>query len=206
MGHCDARHARIASDKVEIFVVLFKPANDKGVQGKSDSVTGAAGVLSRGGRQLHSRHSAMSAETRTVVPSVLSLMGGIFIVLGAVVASIFAFGSPTIVASMSSSMSGMMGGGMSGMMIGLMMGVYPIFSIIGFASGALVILGAVMLYNRPSESQIWSSLILAFSLLSILGAMGGFMVGLLMGVLGGIFGLVWKPATSTQMSDPHRPG
>jgi len=149
----------------------------------------------------------MSGETRAVVPFVLSLLGGIFIVLGAVVASIFAFGSPTIVGSMSSSMSEMMegmGGGMSGMMIGLMMGIYPIFSIIGLASGALVILGAVMLYNRPSESQIWSGVILAFSLLSILGAMGGFMVGLLLGILGGIFGLVWKPATSSQMIGLHR--
>ena len=144
----------------------------------------------------------MSAETRAVVPFVLSLMGGIFIVLGAVVASMFAFGSPAVVGSMSSWMSGVMGG-MSGMMVGLMMGIYPIFSIIGLASGAVVILGAVMLYNRPSESQIWSALILAFSLLSILGAMGGFMVGLLLGVLGAVFGLVWKPATSTQMIGLH---
>ncbi len=146
----------------------------------------------------------MGAETRAVVPFILSLLGGIFIVLGALVASIFAFGSPTIVGSMSSSMNGMMGGMSSGMMIGLMMGTSPIFSIIGLASGALVILGAVMLYNRPSESQIWSGVILAFSLLSILGAMGGFMVGLLLGILGGIFGLVWKPATSSQMIGLHR--
>ncbi len=146
----------------------------------------------------------MSGENRAVVPFVLSLFGGIFIILGAVVASIFAFGSPTILGSMSSSMSGMMGG-MSGMMIGLMMGVYPIFSIIGFASGALVILGAVMIYNRPSESQLWSAVILVFSLLSILGAMGGFLIGLLMGVLGGVFGLVWKPTTSAQVTDFHQP-
>jgi len=146
----------------------------------------------------------MGAETRAVVPFILSLLGGIFIVLGALVASIFAFGSPTIVGSMSSSMNGMMGGMSSGMMIGLMMGTSPIFSIIGLASGALVILGAVMLYNRPSESQIWSGVILAFSLLSILGAMGGFMVDLLLGILGGIFGLVWKPATSSQMIGLHR--
>jgi len=76
---------------------------------------------------------------------------------------------------------------------------------VGLASGALVILGSVMLYSRPSENQIWSSVILAFSVLSILGAMGGFMVGLLLGVLGGVFGLVWKPSGSAQMTGFHRP-
>ncbi len=138
----------------------------------------------------------MGAETRAVVPFVLSLLGGIFIVLGALVASIFAFGSPTIVGSMSSSMNGMMGGmgaGMSGMMIGLMMGIYPIFSIVGLASGALVILGAVMLYSRPFEKDLWGAVVIAFSILCMLGGMGGFMVGLVLGIVGGALALVWNP-------------
>ena len=56
-------------------------------------------------------------------------------------------------------MSGMMGGmnGQMGMgiMIGGIMGIYPIFSIIGLAAGALVILGAVMLCSRPFEKDLW---------------------------------------------------
>lgn len=77
------------------------------------------------------------------------------------------------------SMTGMMGGTMAsfnGVMVMMMDYSFP-FTFVGLASGAFVILGAVMLYNRPSETQIWSAMIVAFSLVSILGAMGGFMVG-----------------------------
>ncbi len=103
-------------------------------------------------------------------------------------------------------MMGMMNGNMAGFsgVMAMMMGYSFAFTIVGLASGALVVLGSVMLYSRPSENQIWSSVILAFSVLSILGAMGGFMVGLLLGILGGVFGLVWKPATSAQMTRFHR--
>ena len=141
----------------------------------------------------------MSAETRAVAPFVLSLVGGVFILLGAIVTSIFTFGSPTIVGSMSSSMSGMMGGMNDRMAMG-MMGVYSIFSIIGLASGALVILGAVMLYSRPFEKDLWGAVIIAFSTLGILGGMGGFMVGLVLGIVGGALALVWNPTPKTFVS------
>ena len=148
----------------------------------------------------------MSAETRAVAPFVLSLIGGVFILLGAIVTSMFTFGSAAIVGSMSSSMSGMMGGmdgqtGM-GMMIGGMMGVYPIFSIIGLASGALVILGAVMLYNRPFEKDLWGAVIIAFSILGIFGGMGGFVIGLVLGIVGGALALAWNPTPKTALSTP----
>jgi len=118
----------------------------------------------------------------------------------------FTFGSPTIVGSMSSSMSWMMGGmngqmGM-GMMIGGMMSVYAIFSIIGLSSGALVILGAVMLYSRPFEKDLWGGVIIAFSILGILGGMGGFMIGLVLGIVGGVLALAWNPTPKTALSTP----
>src|SRR5438128_12643270 len=153
---------------------------------------------------IHIGRGAMSAETRAVAPFVLSLVGGVFILLGAIVTSIFTFGSPTIVGSMSSSMSGMMGGmnGQMGMgiMIGGILGIYPIFSIIGLAAGALVILGAVMLYSRPFEKDLWGAFIIAFSILGILGGMGGFMVGLVLGIVGGALALVWNPTPKTFVS------
>jgi len=83
-----------------------------------------------------------------------------------------------------------------------MMGVYPIFSIIGLASGALVILGAVMLYSRPFEKDIWGVVIIAFSILGILGGMGGFMIGLVLGILGGVLALAWNPTPRTALSTP----
>jgi len=143
----------------------------------------------------------LRAETRAVAPFVLSLVGGVLILLGAIVASIFTFGSPVIYGSMSSSMSGMMGGMNSGMWMG-MMGIYPVFSIIGLASGALVILGAVMLYSRPFEKDLWGAVIIAFSILGILGGMGGFMIGLVLGVVGGTLALAWNPTPETAVSTP----
>ncbi|OLE91410.1 MAG: hypothetical protein AUF79_04760 [Crenarchaeota archaeon 13_1_20CM_2_51_8] len=141
----------------------------------------------------------MSAGTRAVAPFVLSLMGGVLILVGAIVTSIFAFGSSTFVGSMSGMMGGM-SGGMGGMMIGLMMGVYPIFSIIGLTSGALVIIGAVMLYGHPFEKDLWGAIVIAFSILSLLGGMGGFIVGLVLGVVGGALALMWNPTPRTAMS------
>src|SRR2546422_6387801 len=144
----------------------------------------------------------MSAETRAVVPFVLSLVGGVFLLVGAIVTSMFVFGSPTLVGSM----SGMMGGTNDqmgvGMMIGGMMNIYPIFAIIGLASGALVILGAVMLYSRPFEKDLWGAVIIAFSILGILGGMGGFMIGLVLGVVGGTLALAWNPTPETAVSTP----
>jgi len=143
----------------------------------------------------------MSAGTRIVAPFVLSLVGGVLILVGAIVSAMFAFGSPTILGSMSGMMGGM-SGGMSGTMIGLMMGAYPIFSIIGLVSGALVILGAVMLYNRPFEKDLWGAVVIAFSILGMLGGMGGFMVGLVLGVVGGSLALVWNPTPRIATSTP----
>ncbi len=143
----------------------------------------------------------MSVEEKPVAPFILGLLGGILILLGAFMMSMFAFGTVNMMGM------GMMSGtmvGFSGVMA-MMMGYSFAFTVVGLASGAFVILGSVMLYNRPSESQIWSALILTFSILSIFGGMGGFTVGLLLGVLGGVFGLVWKPSSSAQMTGFHRP-
>jgi len=151
----------------------------------------------------------MNNELKPVAPFVLGLVAGIFILLGSVVMSLFASGNPIMAMSGLGGM-GMMGNMMSGTVTGLdsvmvvMMGDSFAFKFVGLAAGALVILGSVMLYNRPFESQTWSAVIVSFSLISIVGAMGGFMVGLTIGVLGGIFGLVWKPATSSQILGPHR--
>ena len=205
--YCDAR-PREANGTIE--TALLSSAiwlKRDVVQKRAAILSGVASGLSRAVvTNLSVGRSAMSAETRAVAPFVLSLIGGVFILLGAIVTSMFTFGSPTIVGSMSSSMSGMMGGmngqtGM-GMIIGGMMGVYPIFSIIGLASGALVILGAVMLYSRPFEKDLWGAVIIAFSILGILGGMGGFMIGLVLGIVGGALALAWNPTPKTALSTP----
>ena len=78
-----------------------------------------------------------------------------------------------------------------------MMGGYALGGILclaGIVFGIVVVLSAVMLYDKPIEHSKWGLLILIFSVLSIFGsAMAGFGVGLILGVLGGIFAITWKP-------------
>lgn len=109
------------------------------------------------------------------IPSGLSLAGGIIIVLGGISAWIWH-------TAFYSQMSWMMGGPwFTAMIAGT--------SIIGIVSGALVILGALLMSFRPHESQKWGVLILVFSLLSFFG-MGGFFVGAILGIIGGSLALV----------------
>ena len=88
---------------------------------------------------------------------------------------------------MGTGMTGMMGG----MMVPWMLGTVPVLAAFGIASGIMVTLGSVMLYTRPVENHLWGAIILAFSVVSILGSMGGLMVGLVLGTLGGILALTW---------------
>ena len=84
----------------------------------------------------HSRRAELSPETRAVAPFVLSLVGGIFILVGAIVTSMFAIGSPTIFGSMSGSMSGIMGS-MNGQM------------------GMGVMIGGIMGFIQSSQSSVY---------------------------------------------------
>ncbi len=133
----------------------------------------------------------MTDAERPVAPFVLSLIGGIFILLGAMIMSLFAFGATSMMGM--SMMTGMMSDMQQGMGVGVMIGLTPSLLVVGLASGIMVLLGAVMLYMRPYESQLWGAIIMAFSVVSILGGMGGFLVGLILGLVGGILALTWKP-------------
>ena len=134
----------------------------------------------------------MSVPSKPVAAFALSLVAGVFILLGSVVMSMFALGFP-----------GMM---MGGMMVPWMLGSVPVLVAFGIASGIMVILGAVMLYTRSAENHLWGAIILAFSLVSILGSMGGLLVGLVLGMLGGILALTWtdtgKPIQQTGVTLP----
>jgi hypothetical protein len=72
-------------------------------------------------------------------------------------------------------------------------GVGAVFGAFGIACGALIILGAVMLYNKPEQHIVWSMVILVFSVFSIFGAFGGFVIGTILGVIGAVFGLSFNP-------------
>ncbi len=61
-------------------------------------------------------------------------------------------------------------------------------SLVGTVSGAMVILGAIMMSQRPHESHKWGVIVLVFSLLSLFG-MGGFLIGTVLGIIGGVLAL-----------------
>src|SRR6266849_1670833 len=123
----------------------------------------------------------MSMVPKPVAAFTLSLVAGIFILLGSVVMSVFALGFPGMMMGGTEGMqagTGMTGLMMSGMMVPWMLGSVTVLAAFGIASGMMVTLGSVMLYMRPTENHLWGAIILAFSVVSILGSMGGLLVGL----------------------------
>ncbi len=95
---------------------------------------------------------------------------------------------------------GMMGGyyGMMNGYYGFMGGnggwLYGIAAV-GLVSGIVVLIGAVMLYTRPSNASTWGLLVLIFSIVSFFG-MGGFFIGAILGVVGGALALAGRPAAN----------
>jgi hypothetical protein len=135
----------------------------------------------------------MTQTEKPTAAYLLSMIGGIFIILGGGMMSMmgaFWFG-------------GMMGGfrGWGGMMgyggpgYGMMGWLgFGVFGILGIVFGAIVVISAVMLNSRPHEHSTWGMLIIVFSALSLVGGgMGGLGVGLVLGLVGGILAVTWKP-------------
>ena len=63
-------------------------------------------------------------------------------------------------------------------------GHIEITSIVGIASGIMVIMGAIMIYVQPIHIRKWGMLIWFFSSLSFFG-IGGFVIGGISGTIGG---------------------
>ncbi len=130
----------------------------------------------------------MSVPPKPVAAFALSLVAGVFILLGSAVMSMFALGVPEMMMGGTEGMhvgTGMTGSMMGGMMMTWMLGSVPVLAAFGIASGIMVILGSVMLYTRSAENHLWGAIILTFSVVSILGSMGGLLAGLVLGMLGG---------------------
>ncbi len=108
---------------------------------------------------------------RPTAAFVLSLIGGIFVLL----AGIFF--------------------GVVGLVLTLPFGGFgAAFGIIGVLWGVLIIIGAVMMENRPDQSTMWGVLVLVISIVSWYGAVGGFFIGFLLAFIGGILAIAWHPS------------
>ena len=130
----------------------------------------------------------MTNEERPTAAFILSLVAGVFIILGGGMTSLFGYG-----------FMGMMGrngswGGMMGPGFGMMGFAFGMMGFLGLIFGVIVIISALMLSSKPQEHTTWGTLILIFSVISIFGsAMGGFGIGLILGIIGGILAITWKP-------------
>ncbi len=149
----------------------------------------------------------MTEMEKPTAAFIISLIAGIFIIIGGGAMSMFSswMGNNGAVYGMMSGYggySGMMGGyrGWSGMMgpgFGMMGGLgygSGFIGVVGIIFGAIVISSAFMLKSKPEEHVTFGTLIVIFSALSILGsALGGLGVGLILGLIGGILAVTWKP-------------
>ena len=112
----------------------------------------------------------MSQESYPSAAYVLSIIAGIFVILGGLImaaigaiVSIFAFG------------------------------VGAIFGLLGIVWGIIILVGAINLRSHPEQRMTWGAIILIFSIISWFGGIGGLLIGFLLGLIGGILALTWHP-------------
>jgi hypothetical protein len=135
----------------------------------------------------------MESNRAFTIPFVLSLIGGIIVLLFSLVYSVWFSSAAPNWGGFGGWMGGMMGnyhgfmGNYAGS-TGFMAGV----SIVGLVSGMIMIISAVMLRVHPGEHLIWGTVIIVFSATSFLG-MGGFFIGAILGIIGGALALSFKP-------------
>jgi hypothetical protein len=121
---------------------------------------------------------------------IISLVGGIVIVLGGLYTVMRRFGMTGETFRRPGRMVGGVGSVAARPAYGLMTG----FWILGIVSGIIVLISAVMLNRRPPQVNIWGILIVVFSIVSFFGgSRGGFYVGTILGIIGGALALLSKP-------------
>lgn len=126
-----------------------------------------------------SRVSNYMMSNRGSIAFSLSLAGGILIVLGGAVSTLWMPGMMTVCCQ---NMPGMM---MPSMMFGTGVGIMTGFFILSAISGAIVLISALMLSrSNPKKSYFLGIMIIVFSAISIVG-MGGFLIGAILGIIGG---------------------
>ena len=104
---------------------------------------------------------------KPTAPFILSLIGGIFVLLGGLVWALVG----TILAFFSG--------------LGFLLYAFLIF-------GIVIIIGAAMMFNAPSSTRTWGIVILVLGILSLFGvitALGG-----ILAIIGGALALGWQPS------------
>lgn len=114
---------------------------------------------------------------------ILSLIGGVFVVIGGV--AVAAIGALATF---------------------MLAGIGGVFGILGIVWGILIIVFASRLNSAPSSHATSGALIIVFSLLSWAGAIGGFFIGFLLALIGGILAITWSPGVQPVAQPMPPPG
>ncbi|HEY6237838.1 MAG TPA: DUF6114 domain-containing protein [Thermoplasmata archaeon] len=115
--------------------------------------------------------------------AVLSLIGGIFVLLGGYVVAVF------------------------GVLFSLFFPRLAGLFFIGLAIGALIIVLSILLFVVPQARVAWGALIIVLAVLSWPFALGGFFLGFLLALIGGILAITHKAPVMMQppMGQPMMP-
>jgi len=138
--------------------------------------------------------AASVGEFRPLGGFVLSLVAGVLILAGGLAMLGYYSGPYGGMMGGYSGMVGAYGGGMMNGYYAMMQGFggwFYGFAVVGIAAGALVLFGAIMMYDRPRQVSMWGAVVLVFSVISLFGA-GGFFIGAVLGIVGGILALTWR--------------
>ena len=80
-----------------------------------------------------------------------------------------------------------------------------IAGLVGIVSGILVIVGAIMINSgKLGRVKIGGIIAIIFSITSIFAG-GGFFIGLILGLIGGILALTWKPKETVEKPAEYVP-
>ena len=139
---------------------------------------------------------------KPVIAIVLSFLGGVFVLFGAIFRSVFGlFGS-----SMMERFGNMSEFMRSSRSFGNMMGNSSSisFGIIGLVLGLAIVIGAFMLDYRPEGRRNWALLVLVGSIISIIpgiigGSISGMYVGSILGTIGGALAFPWRSSVNKHM-------
>ena len=130
----------------------------------------------------------MKASWILIIASIVSLVSGVFIVLGGIFSYLWLCAGWEI-----KWLDETMQQWKESVKAWHMEGAIQIMSIAGIAIGLLVIALAVMLYLKPLNHRSWGGLIITFSLISLWTGMGGLSLGFILGLVGGVLAILGKP-------------
>ncbi len=121
---------------------------------------------------LVSANAGFHPADRPITPFILSLLGGLFIIVGGLVGLVF-------------------------FPYSYFYGTNVAFVAVAISTGIVVLAGTAMLYVRPDQHLIWGVIIVVFSVMSIFswigGLFGGFFIGMVFGIVGGCLAIAWNP-------------